>query len=88
MIWNDVVETRNALSLRVWFSRFFDRKNPWYIKSKMDVAFAPLARGFGDHTLVDHGGGIGKMQLEYVAPGFDVDAQWQRVGINACDLIG
>lgn len=41
----------------------------------MDISLAPLARGFGDHALVDHGGGIGKMQLEYVAAGFDVDTQ-------------
>ena len=49
-------------------------KYPWNIKAKEQIAFVPFASGVGDEISLRHAGGVGNMQLKYMATGFDIKA--------------
>ena len=56
------------------------------IESQMDISVTPIALGIPNKTLLDHGPGIGHMDLKYMSAGFDVYAKRQGI-IDAIRLI-
>ena len=59
---------------------FSDIKNPCNIEAEKDIAFAPFTGCFADKCFFCHAGGVGEMQLEYMATGFNIKAK--REGVN------
>ena len=48
----------------------------------MDATISPVAIGFGDEPLFNHGSGIREMQLEHMPTRLDVEADGERVGVG------
>ncbi len=47
----------------------------------MNLTFPPGANGLGNETFFDHRGTVGKMELENVPAGFNVNAQGKGIVI-------
>ena len=59
------------LSKLFWF---YDSEDTGDVEAKVDVAFWPTICCLANECALGHAGGIGEHKLEYVAAGFDVDA--------------
>jgi len=52
--------------------KYVHLKNPTEVKSKKENTFGPIASAIGQKAIFEHGLCVGKMQLKYMASGFNI----------------